>query len=150
MDFSQTIKQSELVSPCYNDIMNYIKLNDQQIIISSFKSIKKIDTKLNVYLDQLLLRDLTTLKGRVDAIKKIYHIDKLTPIYIDNNCCLIPLFNQSYNYNYYLNIYQIKNIIKEDNCSIIHFIDGEKIKVNKKRTLILKQIAKARLIKNNN
>lgn len=129
--------------------MNYIKVNDDKILISCAKTIKRINRKIDNYLEQLLLKDLTTLKGRVDSIKKQYHIYKLTPIYIDEDICLIPLFNQSYNYNYYLNVNNIKNVEEKDERTEITFVDGERIIVNKKRSLILKQINKALSIKRN-
>lgn len=69
-----------------------------------------IKTKETIYnlLNNICLKQLTTLNGRVEAIKQVYKIFKFVPIYINDNLIFQPIYpNKNWN-QIYINICNIK------------------------------------------
>ena len=123
--------------------MNYIKTSKSKIIISSFQKQKIYKITINNYLDKKLSIYLTTLEGRMQAIKNKYHICKLIPIYIDNNLCLQPIFKITSERNIFVNIYNINKIIDYGNYSIVLFYDSEELILKMKSKTLKNKIKKA-------
>ena len=67
------------------DILYLRKFYDKTYIkkIDSIEFV--VDEDICELFDNYLLKQLTTLKGRLDAIKKVYHINKNIPVFLDNN-----------------------------------------------------------------
>ncbi len=124
-------------------MINYIKILNRQIEIHENCKIKIVDQTLNKYLNRILIDDLTTLKGRMDAVKNKYQFKKLIPLYINETLCLMPIDNKKSINNIYINIKSI-NFIK-DSTTIV-FYNGEELKINIKKSLITKYIERAFLI----
>ena len=122
--------------------MNYIKTMNNKIAIYTKKSIKTYKVSFNNYINKVLLKDLTTLPGRIDAVKIKYHIYKLVPIYIDKDICLLPLFNLNSDINIYINVYQVLKTINDSNKTKIIFIDGEELYVNINTSTLKNKIKK--------
>ena len=125
-------------------MINYIKQIDKQLIIFYENNTPKIyKESIETYIDNILLNDLTTYKGRLDAVKKKYNYKKLIPIYINQYICLIPLYSLKSEYNLYINIY---NILDINGSTIIAFKNGMKIKINKQIKTIKDYVKRARKI----
>lgn len=89
-------------------------------------------------INSYLVKDLTTLKGRLDATIEKYNIHKNVPIYITQDIILIQTHNKKENDNIYINVCNIIDIIKDNNNTIIIFIDKSLLRVNKPYHLIKK------------
>lgn len=100
------------------------------------------------YLNNLCLKELTTLKGRIYAIKKNYHIIKNVPIYIKQDLVFFATNNVKTLDNIYINSVYVKSIeeIKEK-CKII-FYDNQSILVNNSYQIIRRKYEKCIKIKN--
>jgi hypothetical protein len=107
--------------------------------------IKKIDSNEFIInqdicelFDNYLLNQLTTLNGRLDAIKKVYHINKNIPVFLDNNLVFIQTFNKKQHENIYINVHRIIDMIKDKENTIIIFEDESKLLVEKPLHIIKK------------
>lgn len=124
-------------------MINYIKiLNNKTIKIYETREIKVLNLSFEKYINELLLNDLTTYTGRIEAIKKKYNYRKLVPIYINDTICFIPLENIEYN-SIYINVYSVYKIIYDK----IIFIDGSSLLIYKNHQTISNNINRARGIK---
>lgn len=97
-----------------------------------------IDLLLETLLDLTLREDLTTLKGRLEATSKVYHIFKHVPIYLKENITLIQTNNKKEIDNIYINSYNIIEMVKDKKQTIIVFIDHSFLKIDKPYHLIKK------------
>ncbi len=121
-----------------SDIL-YLKKSNRSTILYLKNNLKKeIDETLENVLNQYCLKDLTTLEGRTKAISKIYHIKKQIPIYLSNKLILIQIKNKKEIDNLYINSYNIIDIVKDENKTIIIFSDLSEILVNHPMHLIKK------------
>ena len=77
------------------------------------------------YLNNLCLKELTTLNGRLEAIKINFNIVKNVPIYITENLVLFATHNKRNSQNKYINSIYVKNITNVDDAIRIEFYDGE-------------------------
>lgn len=118
----------------------YLEKRFHQTYIKTNKDTKSINQKIDDLFDEYLLNHLTTLKGRLDAIKKVYHINKNIPVYLDYNLIFIQIFNKKQTNNIYINICRIIDMIKDNEDTIIVFDDGSKLKIKKPFHLINKYI----------
>jgi len=122
--------------------MNYIKKTQKNIYVDEIK----LSIKLVKYLDSLLLSQLCTMEGRINAIKCKYKFIKLTPIYINESICLIPLQSFSSITNLFINIKEILDIKKYDNRTLIIFKDNKRIIVDKTYKSFKENYKKASMI----
>lgn len=121
-----------------SDILYLKKSNRATIIYLKNNVVKEVDKTIEVFLNQYCLKDLTTLEGRIKAISEVYHIKKQIPIYLSNQLILIQTANKKEIDNLYINSYNIIDIVKENNCTIIYFNDLSKIELKKPSHLIQK------------
>ena len=114
----------------------YIKKGNRETII--YTSDKEIVSQENIYkiFDDWCLVSLTTYEGRIEAIKKIYQIKKLVPIYINQDLMLFPIENRKSVENIYINVTKITKICDIDNKTKIFFKNCDSIIVNKKYQLV--------------
>lgn len=121
----------------YVEILNnkMIKLYNNSEIIIRNQTFKE-------YINELLIKDLTDIEGRLKAIKSKYGYKKLIPIYIRDDLCFIPLENTQYN-KLYINIYSIVKILNNE----VIFIDGEVLKTKKNFKTLKNYIMRAKQIK---
>ena len=126
--------------------INYIKTSYDKIIINDETIINQ---SINNYLNYILLQQITTLEGRVDAIKKIYGFKKLVPIYINKNNILFPVYNLKEYENIYINACSVIGVYKRDSKTVIEFVGFKKLIINKSIKQILKNFERALSINHN-
>lgn len=120
------------------DVLYLKKANRSTIIKYKNQDEIVIDLLLETLLDLTLREDLTTLKGRLDATSKVYHIFKHVPIYLKENITLIQTNNKKEIDNIYINSYNIIEMVKDKKQTIIVFIDHSFLKIDKPYHLIKK------------
>ncbi len=121
-----------------SDILYLKRSNRAVIVYLKNHQQEEINQPLEVFLNQYCLKDLTTLDGRMKAISTIYHLRKQIPIYLSNQFILIQTKNKKEIDNLYINSYNIIDIVKDYNHTIIYFNDSSKIEVDKPSHLIQK------------
>ena len=120
------------------DVLYLKKANRSTIIKYKNQDEIVIDLLLETLLDLTLREDLTTLKGRLEATSKVYHILKHVPIYLKENITLIQTNNKKEIDNIYINSYNIIEMVKDKKQTIIVFIDHSFLKIDKPYHLIKK------------
>lgn len=110
----------------------YLEKGNRSTIIHYINNeVNEIDILLERYLNNLCLNDLTTLSGRINAIKEKYHIVKNVPIYIKDDLVLFPTSNKKNYSNIYLNSVYIKRIIPQEEKTKIIFYDNQSLIIDK-------------------
>ena len=120
------------------DILYLRKFYDKTYIKKTDSCEFVINQDICELFDNYLLNQLTTLKGRLDAIKKVYHINKNIPVFLDNNLVFIQTFNKKQHENIYINVHRIIDMIKDKENTIIIFEDESKLLVEKPLHIIKK------------
>lgn len=88
------------------------------------------------YLNNICLNMMTTLEGRVAAIKQNFNIIKNVPIFITQDLVLFTMNDYKATYNIFINCVYIKQIEENiDGCTII-FYDNSQLKLEKKYQFI--------------
>ena len=96
---------------------NIVKVQKELIVNDSIYNIINIEC----------LKLLTTIEGRVEAIKQVYKIFKFVPIYINEGLILQPIYNSKAWNQIYINICNIKKINKVNDRLVITFINEKTI-----------------------
>ena len=126
--------------------INFIKSKTKQVVINNSKT---LTITFESFINMLLLDQLTTYQGRLDAIKIKYKMHKLTPIYINAYLCLFPVSNLKDFENTYINAYRVKTIIRLSDATCIVFMDNTKLFIKKNFSLINKYFKRAISINHN-
>lgn len=115
-----------------NRTILYIKRGIRSTVIHYINNeFEEIEDSPERYLNNLCLNELTTLNGRIEAIKTKYHIIKNTPIYIKDNLVLFPTHNKKSIENIYVNSIYIKDIESSMDKSKVIFYDNQEILIDK-------------------
>jgi hypothetical protein len=114
----------------------YIKQGNRETIIYTIKKELIVTENINKIFDKWCLESLTTYKGRMEAIKRKYHLKKLVPIYINKDLMLFPINNKKSVDNIYINVINVLNICDMKDKSKIIFKNQEYLIVNKKYQII--------------
>ena len=110
--------------------ITYIRKSNRQTIIKHREQKIIIDKVINEVLNDLCLTNLSTLKGRVDAVRCLLHLRKFIPVYVNEELILIPVYNSRYWDQIFVNFFMIDNIIKVgENTSRINFYDNSTLTV---------------------
>lgn len=120
------------------DLLYLKKSNRATIMKNLYQEETEVEILLDTLLEDVCLKDLTTFKGRIDAISKVYHIYKHIPIYLTKDIILITTSNKKQFDNTYINICNIIDMVKDKNATIIIFLDGSHLMVNKPYHLMKK------------
>lgn len=100
-----------------SDSTNIVKIQEELIV----------NETINKLINKTCLKFLTTLDGRIEAIKQVYKISKFIPIYISDGLILQPIYsNKSWN-QLYINICNIKKVNKVNDQAVITFINEKTI-----------------------
>lgn len=127
----------------------YIKQGNRQTIIHTIKETIYRELTLDKLFDEWCLEELTTYVGRMEAIKKKYHLKKRVPLYINKNIMLFPTDTKKDIDNLYINLVAILEINKTlDNQTMIIFKNKEQIILNKDYDNIKKSYDKSLKIYN--
>ena len=126
----------------YKEIL-YIKQGNRETIIYTTNNIIHISKTIENVFDEWCIDTLSTYKGRLDAIKKKYHLKKQVPIYINTDLMIFPIKNKKDIDNIYINALNILNIDEDINgFTVIKFINNEILKIEKEHKIIEKYFLK--------
>lgn len=124
--------------------ITYIKKCNRQTLIKQRNSIEIINKAVNDVLNELCLTNMSTLDGRLDAAKCLLHINKNTPIYVNNDLILAPVYSSRYWEQILVNICLIEALIDLGDKTRIKFYDGTLLDIcvpeNKIKRLIEKSL----------
>lgn len=125
----------------------YIQDNRYNLIVQTEDTRHQINELLNKYLHQLCLKEHTTLKGRLQAIKELYGFKYNPPIYINNHIILVKIVD--WNNIYYINVYNVVGLekISHQQTKVI-FSDQTVLVIKKSKRSISDQFKKGQLIIN--
>ena len=105
----------------------YIEKNSGSTNIVKIQEKLIVNETINKIINKTCLKFLTTLDGRIEAIKQVYKISKFVPVYISDGLILQPIYsNKSWN-QLYINICNIKKINKVNDQTVITFINEKTI-----------------------
>ena len=99
------------------------------------------------YLNNLCLKELTTLNGRLEAIKINFNIVKNVPIYITDNLVMFSTHNRYKSDNIYINSVYVKHILCEKDKTKIVFYDDQFVLLENKYNIINNNYEKCLKIK---
>ncbi len=128
--------------------MQYLKNAPTGIMVKTREKKLTLPTTLNRYLGRLLLREKTTLKGRLDAIKSLTGIKRNPPIYINASLCLIATHNLKNCETVLINSH---TVLKVEACdprtTRLIFDDLSELIVKRNVSVIEKRISQARFLR---
>ena len=102
----------------------YIQKSNRQTIIKQKDKVDVINEGINEVLNKLCLTNMSTLSGRIDACRSLLHLNKFTPIYVNYDLILLPLFSSRYWNQIYVNSCMVKEIKAIGEKTEIIFYDG--------------------------
>lgn len=88
---------------------------------------KEIKKKFIEYVDDLCLSSLSTLKGRKEALKKVFGYKYNVPLFVNNQTILFKIRKEN---NLYLNACSVKFVEKENDRVTIIFKNGKVLVLN--------------------
>ncbi len=116
----------------------YIKLGNRESIIYTLNGIVHINKTIDNLFNEWCLEELTTYKGRMEALRIKYRFKKLVPVYINKKITLFPLFDKKDLNNVYINYINVLFVEKQGQNTIIEFINHEQLIVEKNYQIINK------------
>ena len=122
--------------------MNYILVKKDKIKIDEII----LKTKFKPYINSLLLEQLTTIDGRLESIKEKYKYYKLTPLFINEHICLIPIKSINSIDNIYINVKEINYLKEVNKKTLVIFKDSSSIIINKSIETLKENIKRANSI----
>lgn len=128
--------------------INYLKRDNRATVIAYDTHKELIDKTIFTVLDELCLEYLSTLQGRVDAVKIRFNYKKYIPIYVSSSLILQPLQELKAWDLVYVNANNIREIIRHDEDTTIEFLSGEQLTVNTDYEKVVHYIEKSIKIKN--
>ena len=108
-----------------------------------------VNETINKIINQTCLKFLTTLDGRIEAIKQVYKISKFVPIYINEGLILQPIYSIKSWKQIYINICNIKKVNKVNDHTVITFINEKTLYLEISYERIKRYLKKCLKIKDN-
>lgn len=110
-----------------NNTLYFYQLEDKllEINIHYRKTYKTSATKI---FQKLLLNEMTTIKGRIDAIKQIFSYSYNVPIYINQKMIFFKIFGKD---KIWVNGSNIESVKKRNEKAIIIFKNGYLLEIEK-------------------
>lgn len=137
-------------------LINNFKINQiiyisKDKIVYNDKTEQKVNIKVEELLNQICLTEMTSLKGRKEAIKYIYGYQNNPPLYLTKNVVLIRIEDIITKSTVYINVIYINKMVQEGvNCKV-YFTNNTFLFLCIDVKYIKKQYEKAiKIIKNNN
>jgi len=137
-------------------LINNVKINQiiyisKDKIVYNDKTEQKVNIKVEELLNQICLTEMTSLKGRKEAIKYIYGYQNNPPLYLTKNVVLIRIEDIITKSTVYINVIYINKMVQEGvNCKV-YFTNNTFLFLCIDVKYIKKQYEKAiKIIKNNN
>lgn len=130
------------------EVLYLFKNSDSTNIVKIQEELTVNDT-INKIINQTCLKFLTTLDGRIEAIKQVYKISKFIPVYITDGLILQPIYsNKNWN-QMYINICNIKKVNKVNDQVVITFINDRTIFLEMSYERMKRYLKKCLKIKDN-
>lgn len=126
--------------------MNYIRRNNKGIEVSINGKLMYINKGIRWYLNDLCIKNLSTLDGRIDAVKKKYNIKHKVPIFVDSKCILFSTGSMRDFEVVYINYFEMIEYSSKDEKTIIYFKDGTNIDIKLSLKIVRKQVSKIQYI----
>ncbi|HHX80774.1 MAG TPA: hypothetical protein GX692_06905 [Acholeplasmataceae bacterium] len=120
-------------------ILYLLDKETETIEVSTYDT-KKLGIPVKKLFENFCLCELTTLKGRVDAIKKIYHYKYNVPVYINRK---LVFFKIRFEETYWINAMQVAGIVKEGKGAALTFKNGLVLKTSVSYRSLLNSYNKA-------
>lgn len=127
----------------------YIKVENNNEIYVLTNTISKINISWKRYIEKLCIDNLSTLDGRIKAVKRKYGWIKHTPIYVNNDLVLFYINALKDTNNYFINVKKIVNVEGNERSTHITFVNNEKIVLNVAYQKIKSYYKKAIILLNN-
>ncbi|QVK21687.1 competence protein ComK [Mycoplasmatota bacterium] len=101
----------------------FIKRVYEGIKVYYDQKVNVLDVSIYKFLNDICIDNLSTYKGRIDAIKRKYNIKSLVPLYVSEDCLLIPTTSIRNYECIWINYFQIQKIktseiLMNNNCII--------------------------------
>ena len=105
---------------------NILYINDLKVSVEVYYSgkLEKIDKTFDKFINELCLIYLSTVDGRKEAFKKIFGYKYNIPIFVSEKMLFLKVSN-----NIWINVYQIKEIIKKEKDLVLILSNNEIISI---------------------
>jgi competence transcription factor ComK len=121
----------------------YIYQDGKETMAVTKEGRKTLGTHLEEFLSPYCLEYLTTLKGRIDAIKIKYRIRKNVPLFIDETLNLFPTSDLKDSNNIYLNAYNIKRVYDFQKGTKVEFKSGQELTISQPYSKVYRHYRRA-------
>lgn len=119
--------------------MDYIKQSMSGIKVHTGFNLETYNQSINKYFNNLLIKHLTTLKGRQEAIKTRYNLQSNVPLYIDRKHCFYQSHHTRDLKNVYINAMNVITIKPLNSKCEITFKNHHKLIVDKPYVKLLRK-----------
>lgn len=120
-------------------------IEKETLEIHTFDGIYTCKEDIKDIISDALLKQLTTIKGRNEAVGKITKRKNRVLLFIDKEAIFYKLSNK---YNYYINICNIYYVLSKGNICEVIFANGNILNVNVTNKVIKKKIKEGQKIIN--
>jgi hypothetical protein len=121
----------------------YIYHHNKETIVMVKEGKKVLESSLEEFLSPYFLEYLTTLKGRVDAIRLKYHIRKNVPLFVDETLNLFPTSDLKDLNNIFLNAYNIKRVYDFQRKTKVEFKSGHELIISQPYSKVYRHYRRA-------
>ncbi|GEM_PF-4647109 len=105
--------------------MNYIRKHSAGVEVHRDESLQIVKQSLRKHLDALVIPTLSTVEGRKKAISAITGMKRNVPVYVNDECCLIPLIAEREWNALFINYFTVLEVeMTADNQCDVRFADG--------------------------
>jgi competence transcription factor ComK len=119
---------------------------DNQITLVSSTHVQIRDETIDSIFSTMLLPTLCTLKGRIDATKKMCKFVSKIPIWIDSQTLWMPIYGRRSTCTLYINYFAIRRIVVVDHQWVTIQFDKETMKKSIPFGIYSRQIQKCQEI----
>lgn len=107
-------------------ILYIIDLNKRIKVVWNKKE-EIIIKSLNTYLNEICLENLCTVKGRIEAVRKLFLYKYNVPLFVNSENIFMKVTGR---YIAWINIVEIDKIYNDNDKVVITFLTGKVLKVN--------------------
>lgn len=107
-------------------ILYIIDLNKRIKVVRDKKE-EIIMKNLDTYLNELCLENLCTMKGRIEAVRKLFLYKYNAPLFVNSENIFMKVTGR---YIAWINVTEIDKIYKDSDKVVITFLTGKVLKVN--------------------
>lgn len=119
-------------------ILYIVDLLKKVKVVYDFKN-EVYEKSCQTFLNELCLEELSTFRGRVDAVKKVFLYKYNAPLFVNEKNIFLKVMAS---FNVWINIVEIDKIYKENEKVIITFLSGKVLKINTSYRTFMKNYKK--------